>query len=92
MLEFIGNADHHKQEERIVDYHDTPCIICGRGVKDPWKYTVHIYWGTTLVTAEEIATLPDDVLPQNADLGCWPIGADCLKKHPEIVPYLIKEK
>jgi hypothetical protein len=89
MLNFKANPDHHLQDEKN-GVGQTPCIICGRGVREPWKYTVHMYWGTTLVTAEEIATLSNDELPENADLGMWPIGADCLKKHPEIIPYLLK--
>jgi hypothetical protein len=86
MLDFKPNPDHHEQEQKIRDYHDTPCIICGRGVKDPWKNTVHVYWGFTAVTEEEAKELPS-----NGDLGLWPIGSDCLKKHPEILPYVIKE-
>jgi hypothetical protein len=23
-----------------------------------------------------------------ADLGCYPIGADCLRRHPELRPYV----
>jgi hypothetical protein len=86
MLDFTPNRDHHEQEQKIKDFHDTPCIICGRGVKDPWKYTVHIFWGFTVVTKEEAETLPE-----SANLGAWPIGSYCLKKHPEILPYVIKE-
>jgi hypothetical protein len=85
MLDFKPNADYHEQEQRITDnLNQTPCIICGRGVKEPWKYTVHLYMGATLVTSEEAQTIDPA-----GDLGGWPIGANCLKKHPEIIPYLI---
>jgi hypothetical protein len=86
MLDFTPNADHREQEQRIKDFHDTPCVICGRGVKEPWKHTVHVYLGFTLITSEEAENIDP-----SGDLGAWPIGANCLKKHPEIKPYLIGE-
>ena len=85
MLDFKQNSNYRGNEERIRDYHATPCIFCGKGVKEPWKNTVHIFWGFTLVTKEEAENLNS-----NGDLGAWPVGTDCLKKHPEIVPYIIK--
>lgn len=85
MFDFTPNSDHHAQEQRIRDYHDTPCIICGKGVKEPWSNTVHVFWGFTVVTEQEAAELDS-----SGDLGLWPIGNDCLRNHSEILPYVTK--
>lgn len=87
MLDYKANPDHHEQEQRIKDNLTmTPCIICGKGIREPWPHTVHLYMGATLVTEEEAKTIDE-----SGDLGGWPIGNDCLRKHPEIRPYLIGE-
>ena len=82
MLDFARNANYDKNEQRC-ESDETPCIICGKGVKNPWRYTVHLFYGNTLVTADEAQSLDE-----SGDLGAWPIGDDCLKKHPEVAPYL----
>ena len=85
MLDIKSTPDFHKNADK-KKAEDTSCVICGRGVKEPWKHTVHIFYGFTLVTEREAAELDD-----NGDLGLWPIVNDCLRKHPEIRLYLIGE-
>lgn len=56
--------------------------MCGRAVTKP-QWTVHLHnGGESLVTEEEAAKLD-----AAGDMGCYPIGADCLRKHPEVKPY-----
>jgi hypothetical protein len=43
--------------------------------------------GLLIVTEEEAATMAE-----NEDLGGYPIGADCLRRHPEVKPYAVRAK
>jgi hypothetical protein len=63
----------------------TPCLLCGKPVKTP-RYWLHEHeGGGVVVTEAEAATLDEQ-----SDMGMWPIGADCLKKHPDLRPYIQK--
>lgn len=60
----------------------TPCIVCGKAVTNP-RFMVHVHnGGGHVVTEEEAATLSEA-----ADLGWYPLGRDCWRKHPELQPY-----
>jgi hypothetical protein len=85
MLNFTPGKAYEKNEQRINGLDATPCIICGKGIVEPWRNTVHVYFGWTLVTEAEAQTLDG-----NGDLGMWPIGNDCLHKRPELLPYVIR--
>lgn len=62
-----------------------PCIICGRGIrKDRIRHWVHIHGGGDYIITEDEATNLDDP----ADLLFHPVGPDCLRRHPEIKPYV----
>ena len=67
----------------------TPCYICAKPIReDRIKYMLHIHCGGGVaVTEAEAATLDEA-----GDLGCHPIGADCLRRHPELKPYVFKWK
>lgn len=63
------------------------CIICGKPCKNP-KYLVWEHLGGgTVVTMEEGKRL-NAAGKEGADLGGQPIGSDCLRKHPELRPYV----
>jgi hypothetical protein len=64
------------------------CIICGKECKKPKYWVWEHLGGGTLVTEEESENLNKNGR-ENADVGCWPIGSDCLKKNPEIKPYIV---
>jgi len=82
MLKIIRNADYDKWKNRVKG-DDAPCIICGRGAGSNAP-VVHVHnGGDSVVTDEEVATLDDA-----GDLGLQPIGRNCLKKHPEYLPYV----
>lgn len=64
---------------------EAPCIVCGKGVKVE-RYHIHEHHGGGVAVTEERAAQLDPA----ADLGCWPIGPDCLRKHPELKPFVTK--
>lgn len=75
---------------RNADYRDratggqSPCVICGRGVDQPDTLL-------ELVDGGDVACLPgtaDVDLPSY--LGLHPIGSDCLHRHPELRPYVVR--
>ena len=60
------------------------CIVCGKPVNVPAKSIVRVHdGGSAVVTNEEAETLD-----ANADLGMHPVGQDCLRRHPELKPYI----
>ena len=61
------------------------CAICGRGIKATNPRYVHIHNGGRAVVTDEEASTLDPV----ADMGVFPIGPECLRKHPEVRPYLV---
>lgn len=84
MVHFQSTDTYHDNAARCQSG-STPCVICGKGIKDssnPPMVRVHGGWGL-IVTDEEAATMVE-----SQDCGGWPIGRDCLKKHPEIKPYV----
>ena len=78
--------DHVGKSDGNDDYQ--PCIICGKPVNIdtnpktvPW---IHDHNGGGCAVTETEAR----ALDPGADLGWWPIGSDCLRKHPELKPYV----
>lgn len=81
----IPVSEHHSKNAAKCKGDEQPCIVCGKPVKAA-KWYVHLHCGGShAVTEEEAATLPD-----NEDLGLYPIGTCCLRKHPELKPYAFK--
>ena len=63
-----------------------PCIVCGKLIKAPGKYFVHMMdGGDSICTADE-----DDKVDPGGDLGFQPIGTDCLRRYPELRPFVRK--
>jgi hypothetical protein len=65
-------------------YPSNPCIVCGKEVKSKKLKSVHTYWGSEIVTEEEAKKLNDPA----SDSGLWYIGNDCLRKNPQLKPYI----
>jgi hypothetical protein len=65
----------------------TPCVICGKGIKQP-RYYVHVHHGGTHVVTEAEAAQLNDAGRDGFDLDFLPIGPDCLRAHPEYRPYV----
>lgn len=80
---------YHRNDNRREEEDGAPCIICGLGVKDPnaphlWAHYGALEWVVTAERGEQL----NETQP-GADLGCWPIGPCCLKKNPQLKPFLI---
>ena len=83
----IRSRDYVQNEHRTGANRDgyEPCCVCGRAVarSNPRAFDVMVTDGGNVMTTEED--------PDNPGwLGCWPVGADCAGKYPEIRPYLIR--
>lgn len=79
---YVRNAQRARQ--------DSVCVVCGRGLQDPqaqpWLRT---WFGSQAVTGNEALVL--EVTDPMGDSGCFPLGKDCLRHHPELVPYVMVE-
>jgi hypothetical protein len=69
-----------------------PCAVCGKGVKN-WKHKV-IFDPTddTILPPAAYASIPEedwDEMGADAPYSA-PIGSDCLRRHPELKPYLVR--
>lgn len=84
MIKIPTSASYSKNYAGHSGEHE-PCCVCGKAVKAPRHYLHMHCGGSHAVTEAEAATLPD-----NADLGMQPVGADCLRKHPELRPYVTR--
>lgn len=63
-----------------------PCVICGIPVTKPRFYCHEIEGGgVALHPADEAKYQPD-----GGDLGCQPVGSDCLRRFPEMKPYSVR--
>ena len=73
---YVDNSDrcHGNQE---------PCAVCGKPI-EPSKakhyVRMHVMWA---------ALMPDEEVEPGYDQGYFPIGTDCLRKHPELEPYAV---
>lgn len=62
---------------------EPPCIICGRPIIDEdAAHWIHVgNGGSHAVTEAEAAADP------TGDLGFYPVGPHCWRRHPELYPY-----
>lgn len=81
------SPNYNKNSENCKP-NESPCIICGKGISGPAPY-VHAHNGTlSFIVTEEEAERLNAAGKSGADMGCWPIGPDCLKKNPQLKPFL----
>lgn len=83
MIDIPKTPDYDKQVKSQGKF--PPCIVCGRPIKNPnHPYHLHMTVDGMAVSVAEAENLPDD-----EDQGCFPVGADCIRNHPELKPYII---
>lgn len=63
------------------------CVVCNKPVDTDKKTT---YWVRIVGGGGWIGTHEEADANPEFDLGCYPVGSDCLKRHPEIQPYADK--
>lgn len=82
MIEVPQHPNYMANKDRYGKPDALPCVVCGKGVSKPrWWVRLHL-GGSHLVTEAEAETLPE-----NEDMGAYPLGADCLRQHPELRLY-----
>jgi len=98
MIDIIRNIDFFTMSKKFPPKGDkeSPCMICGRAAKMDTAYMMRVFCcvpghpehevAVTDAEAEELHRLGQG----NGDLGGQLIGANCLKKHPELKPYVTK--
>jgi hypothetical protein len=78
-----------KNYDRNIDQGgDHPCLVCGKSVQpvaNTWWLRLD-YAGAPNVIDHDA---PDGA---EAEMGCWPVGNDCLKRHPKLKPYAVQFK
>lgn len=76
----------YEQNERQCGTDDLPCIICGKPVKNAFNRP-ETKW--LRAGGGSLETIIDPNSPEDGgEMGCWPIGPDCLRKNPQFKPYL----
>jgi hypothetical protein len=86
MIDVKQNHDYHKQVDRHGYSEALPCIVCGKAVKNP-KHHVRLFYGVTVVTNDEANAIIERE-GGGGDLSYYPIGANCLRNHPELKMYV----
>lgn len=61
-----------------------PCAVCGRAIiTETALWWVHIHnGGISFVTDAEAKEMGE-----GGDVGFYPLGSDCYRRHPELKPY-----
>lgn len=78
------SADYAANLRRYRGGDRQPCVVCGRPVKAPTFMVECVNGG-----------LDECVLPGTADttdaayMGAFPVGPDCLRRHPELRPFVV---
>lgn len=86
MYDIIMNVNWDKNYSAKNTKTGEPCAVCGKRIAEP-KHYVRLFWGTTAVTeaeAQEIIAREGE----GGDLLYYPVGSDCLKRQPELKPYV----
>ncbi len=77
----IRRTSDYRQNESRCESDETPCAVCGKGVLRPWPHAILIGMGGGMAITKEESRRDRD------DLGWWPVGRDCWRKHTELHPY-----
>jgi len=85
----VDPATYDRNRDRVKG-NQYPCLICGKGcdmdsprVKKVWLHG----GGDTIITSQEDA---DELGGPAADLGTYPIGPDCYKKHKDVLEPFVR--
>lgn len=75
VLPFTG-VRFNENQNKLVDG-ETPCAICGKAVKAPYKHEAVVVRGGDWATTDSEAAEVDDP----GYMGVWGIGPDCHRKY-----------
>lgn len=85
MIDIPKAAGYSRNADRAGDLE--PCCVCGKGIKQQKTQYIRTYYGGVAVSEAEAGELRQT--DPNGDTGWYAIGADCLRQHPELRPYLV---
>lgn len=71
-------------EKRFGSNDGSHCIICSK----PVNVEKHKLWVRIVEGGNYIGTDAEAKANPAGDVGCYPIGKDCLKHHPQLLPYV----
>ncbi len=77
----ITSPDFEKNYSKYGHGENAPCLLCGKPVKPGSQ------WVRMAVTLRIIP--PDANIPRELDQGFFPVGSGCVRKHPELKPFLV---
>jgi hypothetical protein len=76
MVRPFSHPDFKRNQARCGDR--IPCVVCGKPINDQTKAK------NIRVGAGGSEFLPPDAPVEPGDMGCFPIGNECLRKNPEL--------
>jgi hypothetical protein len=86
-IAIVPSTTYHRNAASPTNH--APCVICGKEITTPqWHVRVH-HGGGWIVTNERAEWLNSHGR-EAADLYWHPIGADCLRRHPEYKPFAVR--
>lgn len=85
----IPTSKHSVDPEYIGE--DYPCIVCGRVVRAANPWMIRVVEGGGMALSPEYHQ-EYDKLGDPGDLNFYPIGPDCLRRHPQLRAYAVKCK
>lgn len=81
IVPFKLGKNHHENSAHSPG-NSMPCAVCGKPIKEPYKPEQK--W-IRLAPARADAAIPADSPDQGgAEMGCYPIGEDCLRRNPQL--------
>lgn len=82
-----------KGVRRLLGDDEYACVVCRKPIKTTGhKFFVWMHLGGSHVVTKEEGEHLNATGHAGADLGGQPVGRCCLKKFPELKPYLIREE
>lgn len=91
MIELPQSPNRDKNQERYGGgaLDETECAVCAKPIKnDKITAEIHVHGGWGAVVTEDEAAAMRGTAAEGGDMGMWPVGSDCLRKHPELKPYV----
>jgi hypothetical protein len=79
-----------EQSSRGPKGDESPCLICGRGIKRGTKALwVHLHDGGSSIVTEAEAAERNAKGEAGGDMGAYPIGPDCYRRNRDaLAPYV----
>lgn len=83
-------APERMKRARPGDENSYPCVICGLSVSKPRFHCHMIGGGGVALHPDDESEFAADSSEQAGDMGFYPVGSDCLRRFPEMKPFVIK--